>query len=109
MAPASWYNMRQHFTCSSYVYSSYIFEAGSTVSVFSLDKQITLEVYNTDNEPLMDPIKGRYWELYGFTCYAEPTEDYYIVIRNTSGSPITYSDASLLKRMIQISLILVGT
>jgi hypothetical protein len=91
-APVSWYNTDHTWTATNYTYSSYFFnttlypylDIAANVP-FRVDLYHTNGTYWGSTTPPYDSAKGKYFEAYFFY----PNEDYYMVIYNLSGSPIS--------------------
>ncbi|GEM_PF-5493435 len=93
-APTSWYNVNHNWTATSYTYSSYFFDTNlypyldiAANATFKVEFYRTNGTYWGSVTPPYDSSKGKYYGAYFFN----PDEDYYMIIRNLSGSPITSS------------------
>ncbi len=90
-APVSWYNVRHNWTAKNYTYSSYIFDTSVYPYLdIAADAPFTVDLYHADGSfmtsvsPNYNAEKGKYYGAYFF--YAD--EDFYMIIRNNSGSAI---------------------
>jgi len=84
--------VKHNWTATQYTYSSYIFDTSEYPYLdVAADVPFTLELYYADGTymgaiaPEYDSEKGKYYGAYFF--YAD--EDYYMILRNNSSSPIT--------------------
>ena len=87
MAPTSWYNTDHDVTAKYYTYSSYLFEANTTIWVCS-ELEVRVDVYNVNGE-LIDSKDASYQEFNGYVYGYTPDETYYIVITNLSDTSIS--------------------
>lgn len=91
-APSSWYNVQHNWTATKYTYSSYIFNTAKYPLLdIAANASFTVEFYTPDGTflssatPSYNSEKGKYYGAYFFL----PGDDYYMIIRNNSGSPIS--------------------
>lgn len=92
-APSYWYNVNHYWTAVYYTYSSYIFDTSENRLLdVAADAPFTVEFYSpvgtylAQDTPSYDNVKGKY---YGAYFWFPSDSDYYLIIRNNSGSPIT--------------------